>query len=361
MSESVKMPLGGSNGTHEVPVVGLSQVFEECRQVARARIILVTGETGTGKELIAGWLHQNGPRKDKQLVVVNAGAIPDALADSELFGHEKGAFTGAINQRHGLLEHAHEGTIFLDEIGNISLELQAKILRVLEDGMVRQVGSNKAAMSDFHVIAATNKDLGSLVKEGKFREDLLYRLNSVHIKLPPLRARDPNEVYQLAANFADHNESSPCMIDSDAGALIMNYPWPGNVRELKGSIERACMMRVPGSRVITPSQLPEDVRQYIPNDAVGRYFGPPSKTGIANDLVALARMLECGDEGVIEQLVEKHGDIMVFFKAVEAALITDVMRRRENNKTEVAGLLGLNRTTLLAKLKTIAERGLLKE
>lgn len=208
-------------------------------------ITLITGESGTGKEVIASAIHYNSPRKRKSYIPVNMAAIPVDLIESELFGHEKGAFTGADSRRVGKFEEAHEGTIFLDEIGEMPIDLQAKLLRVLQDNKISRVGSNKQIELDIRVIAATNKNLADRVKEGKFREDLMYRLQGFLIHLAPLRERG-NDVILLAKYFLEEfskaNKLQPKILSSQAVEKLLKYTWPGNVRELKSVIERAILM-----------------------------------------------------------------------------------------------------------------------
>jgi two-component system, NtrC family, response regulator AtoC len=208
-------------------------------------ITLITGESGTGKEVVAKAIHYNSPRKRKPFIAVNVAAIPADLIESELFGHEKGAFTGAISKRIGKFEESHEGTIFLDEIGEMAMDLQTKLLRVLQDNRITRLGTNKEIEIDMRVIAATNKNLADRVKEGKFREDLFYRLQGFLIHLAPLRERG-NDIIILAKHFLDafckSNKIQPKSISPAASEHLLNYNWPGNVRELKSTIERAALL-----------------------------------------------------------------------------------------------------------------------
>jgi transcriptional regulator with GAF, ATPase, and Fis domain len=208
-------------------------------------ITLVTGESGTGKEVVAKAIHYNSPRKRNPFIAVNVAAIPADLIESELFGHEKGAFTGAVSKRIGKFEESHEGTIFLDEIGEMAMDLQTKLLRVLQDNKITRLGTNKEISIDMRVIAATNKNLAERVKEGKFREDLFYRLQGFLIHLAPLRERG-NDILILAKSFLEEfcksNKIAPKTISVSAMENLLAYPWPGNVRELKSTIERAALM-----------------------------------------------------------------------------------------------------------------------
>ncbi|HEY9049241.1 MAG TPA: sigma-54 dependent transcriptional regulator [Ohtaekwangia sp.] len=222
------------------------QVLKLIQKVENTNLItLITGESGTGKEVVAASIHYNSPRSRRPFVPVNMAAIPVDLIESELFGHEKGAFTGASYKRIGKFEEANDGTIFLDEIGEMPLDLQAKLLRVLQDSKITRVGSNKEIKLDIRVIAATNKDLGQRVREGKFREDLMYRLQGFLIHLPPLRDRG-NDVIILAKNFltifCKSNKMSLKTISNSAADRLLKHSWPGNVRELKSVIERAALL-----------------------------------------------------------------------------------------------------------------------
>jgi len=235
---------------------GMKKVMATMKKIAPSDItVLIQGETGTGKELVAKAIHELSPRCNKPFIPVNCAAIPKELIESELFGHEKGAFTGAVSSRIGKFQMAHEGTIFLDEIGDMSLDTQAKVLRILEEKELQRVGGTKVIPVDVRIIAATNKDLEKAVSEGKFREDLYYRLNVVSLELPPLRERK-EDIIPLAEYFAAGRVKK---ISSQAKYLLLSYAWPGNVRELKNSIERAVVM---GNReVVQPEDLPYNIGQ----------------------------------------------------------------------------------------------------
>jgi len=232
---------------------------------------LITGENGTGKELVARAIHTLSLRSDKPFVEVNCAAIPEDLIESELFGHEKGAFTGATAQRRGKFDLANEGTLFLDEIGDMSLKTQAKVLRILQERKFERVGGNRTIEVDVRVIAATNKDLSNQMALGQFREDLYYRLNVIPFHVPPLRERR-EDIPLLADHFLAHfccKEGREIKnLDSAATAALMRYPWPGNVRELKNLIERLVIM-VP-TKVITPAQLPLPAMQPLPTGGDGQ-------------------------------------------------------------------------------------------
>ena len=246
-------------------IVGKSDLmlrtFDLVAQVAPSRsTILLQGESGTGKELIAKAIHANSPRKDRPFVPVNTGSMPSDLLESMLFGHVKGAFTSAVSSKKGLFEMADRGTIFLDEIGNMSMETQAKLLRVLQDKRFMHLGGVQEIQVDVRVIAATNSDLRQAVKDGRFREDLYYRLNVITIELPPLRNRK-EDIPMLAQHFllkyCEENERASRSLGPDALRALMDYAWPGNVRELENAIERAVVLSA--HPVITADLLPEDI------------------------------------------------------------------------------------------------------
>src|SRR5215472_2548251 len=219
--------------------------------------VLITGESGTGKELVARTLHERSARRRGPFVAVNCAAIPDTLLESEIFGHERGAFTGALERRQGCFELAHEGTIFLDEIAEMSVALQAKFLRILEDGMVRRLGGRSEIKVDVRVLAATNKDPAQAIRAGTFREDLFYRLNVVSLAMPPLRDRREDIPLLIEAFLEEFNakyDKRITSVDEPALGMLTGQPWPGNVRELRNSIERAAI--VCDGRLITPAHLP---------------------------------------------------------------------------------------------------------
>ncbi len=224
-------------------------IFEQVRQVAKWNTtVLIRGESGTGKELIANAIHYNSPRVNRAFIKLNCAALPDNLLESELFGHEKGAFTGAVNQRKGRFELAHGGTIFLDEIGEINSTFQAKLLRVLQEGEFERVGGIKSLKVDVRVIAATNKNLENEVQAGHFRDDLYYRLNVMSIDMPSLRERaeDIPELARFLVNKIAKNQQRKLSIADNAISLLMRYDWPGNVRELENCLERAAVMSETG-------------------------------------------------------------------------------------------------------------------
>jgi DNA-binding NtrC family response regulator len=304
----------------------MTRVFSLIERVAETdSTVLILGESGTGKELVARTIHFNGPRAEKPLVPVNCGAIPDTLLESELFGHERGAFTGAHATRIGRFELADGGTIFLDEIGDMTQALQVKLLRVLQERCFERVGGAKPIQVDVRVLAATNRDLETAVREGRFREDLYYRLNVIPIVVPPLRDRT-DDIPLLFEHFLDtcnaQKRKAVTGIAPDAMRRLVNYPWPGNVRELENLVERLVILK--GQGTITLEDLP---------DKVVRGDSPmmPVVTFPA-DGVDLNRLLDAFEEDLIQRALKAAGGV----------------------KNRAAQLLRLNRTTLIEKMKKAA-------
>jgi DNA-binding NtrC family response regulator len=238
----------------------MAELFAVIANVANSRSsVLIQGESGTGKELIARAIHFSGSRADKMFVPINCSAIPENLLESELFGHVKGAYTGATEGKKGLFEHADRGTLFLDEIGDLSRALQAKLLRVLEDGRIRRVGDLKELGVDVRILAATNKDIAELIRKGEFREDLFYRLSVIPVIVPPLRDRR-DDIKVLAEHFVKQfgaGKDSGIAFTKEALEILKDYPWPGNVRELKNLVERLSILK-PG-KTIAPEDLPGEM------------------------------------------------------------------------------------------------------
>ncbi len=246
-------------------IIGNSQqmhrIFNILKQISSTTAtVLIIGESGTGKELIARAIHYNGPRKNHPFVALNSAAISETLLESELFGHEKGAFTGALYQRKGRFEYANNGTLFLDEIGDMPLSTQAKLLRVIEDGRIMRVGSNESIKIDARIVAATNKDLGELVKEGKFREDLYFRFNVICLRLPPLRERQ-DDIFLLTDVFIqEFSKKHGKIIEGitpEARKIFFRYNWPGNIRELKNCIES--MVVISQNGFLDLNDIPEHI------------------------------------------------------------------------------------------------------
>lgn len=245
----------------------LNYALEVAAQVANTDLtVLILGESGTGKEVFSSIIHSLSSRKHNPFIAVNCGAIPEGTIDSELFGHEKGSFTGAVDARKGYFETVNGGTIFLDEIGEMPLGTQARLLRVLETGEFIRVGSSKVQKTDVRVIAASNKDLLQLVQLGKFREDLYYRLSTVPIRVPALRDRK-EDIHLLfrkfAADFADKYKTASVQLDEDAKNLLINYPWPGNVRELKNIAEQVSVLSQ--NKIVTAAELSKFLQPYAEN------------------------------------------------------------------------------------------------
>jgi transcriptional regulator with PAS, ATPase and Fis domain len=245
----------------------LARAIDVALQVAPTDIsVLVVGESGTGKENIPKIIHQNSKRKHAPYIAVNCGAIPEGTIDSELFGHEKGSFTGAHDSRKGYFESANGGTIFLDEVGELPMASQARLLRVLENGEIIKVGSSKAQQTDVRIIAATNVNILEAVKQGKFREDLYYRLNTISIQLPPLRKRG-DDIYLLfrkfAADFADQYNTPPIRLTDNAVEILQDYNWPGNIRQLRNFVAQLSVIEE--ERMITADKLQEQ----LPNISTG--------------------------------------------------------------------------------------------
>jgi DNA-binding NtrC family response regulator len=288
----------------------------------RRSTVLITGETGTGKEMVAHALHLASPRAQQTFVPVNCNALPENLLEAELFGHVKGAFTGAIQHRVGRFEQAHRGTLFLDEVGDLPLEIQTKLLRVLQEREFQRVGSSETVRVDVRLIAATNVDLTEKIKQGKFREDLYYRLNVVPIPAPPLRER-LEDIPLLAHHFVEKicaQEDIPLRrLSPETLERLKRYAWPGNVRQLENSVEMAVALS--GEReILYPSDFP------LAN-------APAPRT-------AVAASIETSD---FEQTVGR----------IEKQILEEALRKSGGNKTAAAEMLGLKRTTLAAKLKSL--------
>lgn len=320
--KSLKSELQGTS-QGEIKMVGMSRVFEKCVELAHSVTqsdvtVLLHGETGTGKELIADFIHRNGDRRDKRYIKINCGAIPENLIESELFGYEKGAFTGAETQTIGKFELASGGTIFLDEVGELSLNAQVKLLRVLQDGEIFRVGGAVPVTVDVRVIAATNIDLEDAVAKRNFRLDLFYRLNVFPIYNPPLRER-AEDIPLLVLHFLDvyKNKTKKLIIgiSDDAMELLKNYVWMGNVRELENVLERAVITC--SSRVIRVEDLPENIVEFSRKDS----------------------------NNTIEVEVGSTID------TAERQLISETLRFTSGDKKRAAGLLGITRKTLYRKLK----------
>jgi DNA-binding NtrC family response regulator len=292
-------------------LVGRSQaILEVYKQVARAAAtnvpVLITGETGTGKEQVARSLHQRSPRSAGRFVAVDCGAIAESLMESELFGHARGAFTGASGARRGLFEEATGGTLFLDEIGDIGPKIQSQLLRALQEGEIRRVGESTPIRVDVRIVAATNKDLKSRVADGRFREDLLYRLDVVHLHLPPLRERR-EDIPALVDHFAGLHARGGArpVVTEESMARLVAYDWPGNVRQLENVVARALALNTTG--VLGPADFPEPI-----GDA------PKKLAGLAADMPTLAEL---------NRRYAQHVLTMVGGNKSEAARLLEVDRK----------------------------------
>ena len=328
-------------------IIGKSRVMERLFQLLEtvaptASTILITGETGTGKEIVARAIHHNSPRRAHRFVALNCSAIPETLLEAELFGHVRGAFTGAVGNRQGRLEQAHKGTLFLDEVGTMSAALQMKLLRVLQEREFERVGDSHTTKVDVRVIAATNSDLARLVAEGQFREDLFYRLNVIPVQLPPLRERK-EDIPLLVQHFLEkfqadaqaQGDPSPggksgsgpaarpvaLTVSQQAMRRLMASAWPGNVRQLENAVERAVAFSA-GRTQIDVADLPTDIQ---PEPA----------------LISVVSLPEAGL------------DLDAFVAGIERDLIQRSIVRTGGNKGRAAKLLGLKRTTLVEKLKRL--------
>ena len=287
--------------------------------------VLITGETGTGKELAARAIHELSARRHGSFVPVNCGAIPEELLESELFGHVRGAFTGAVNARQGRFQFAHSGTLFLDEIAEMSPKLQVKLLRVLQERQFEPVGSDSAVQVDVRVVAATNKDLRVAVRDEKFREDLFYRLNVLPLEMPSLREREGDAALLIRHFLAVHclrRQKTVIQIDDEVMAMMERYSWPGNVRELENLVERLVVLNE--DRIVRRTDLPD----YVALNAVPQH--------------QMIAQFALPNEGV---------DIDGFLEKIENGFIQQALQRSRGNKTLAAELLKLNRTTFIERLR----------
>lgn len=324
----------------ESPIIAQSvvmlNVLEQVKVIAPYKInALITGETGTGKELIARAVHQSSPRVKNNFVALNCAAIPEQLLEDELFGHVKGAFTGAQSDRKGRFEQADGGTLFMDEIGDMNLALQAKMLRVLQESEFEKLGSSKTVKVDVRVVAATSQDLDAKIADGSFRADLYHRLNVVHLKVPPLRER-PDDILALSQGllerFCKTAGLPPKKIADEAYHALISYSFPGNVRQLQNAMERAAIFSAAGSEVKL-EHLPEEIRHQtnlfqIPATSQTKSFIPAS----------------IPDEGI------NFSDVV---SQVERELLLQTLDKTGGNKMQAAKLLNMKRTTLVEKIKRL--------
>ena len=365
---------------YELGMIGRSEsmqsVFKLIGQVAATdATALITGESGTGKELVARAICLNGQRSQQQFIAINCAAIPENLLESELFGHEKGAFTGATNQRKGKFEQCDGGTLFLDEIGDMPMQTQIKILRVLQSGTFERIGSNQTITVNVRVIAATNKPLEEAVSRKEFREDLFYRLNVVRIHLPSLRQRR-NDI-PLLVNFflqkiARKSNTSPKSISPDALQCLVNYDWPGNVRELENTMQRAVVVAT-GDAVLTrdlPGEIIRGASKPAPTDPDGNpqpelsndsenessvqtaasegTFGNQGVTSDNSEMDSSQALAKIGE--MLFQWASTDPDLKVL-PAVERELIIQALSRTQGNQVRAAQLLGITRATLRKRIE----------
>ena len=365
----------------------LNQAINVALQVAGTDIsVLINGESGTGKETIPQIIHQNSKRKHNNYIAVNCGAIPEGTVDSELFGHEKGSFTGANESRKGYFEAADNGTIFLDEIAELPLASQARLLRVLENGEYIKVGSSKAQKTNVRILAATNENMFELVKKGKFREDLYYRLNTISISLPPLRERG-DDIFLLfkkfAADFAENYKADPIELNSEAIEVLNNYHWPGNIRQLKNFVAQLSIIEK--NREIDADSLKYHLPKNTPN--VPTIYKDKSKEDLSereilykvlfdmkNDLTELKKItynliidspknnLSNSELEIFKELEQKQESQITVDKTIEIheslslieqerKLIVKALNKHKDRRKDAAKELGISERTLYRKLK----------
>ena len=365
----------------------LNQAINVALQVSGTDIsVLINGESGTGKETIPQIIHQNSKRKHNNYIAVNCGAIPEGTVDSELFGHEKGSFTGANESRKGYFEAADNGTIFLDEIAELPLASQARLLRVLENGEYIKVGSSKAQKTNVRILAATNENMFELVKKGKFREDLYYRLNTISISLPPLRERG-DDIFLLfkkfAADFAENYKADPIELNSEAIEVLNNYHWPGNIRQLKNFVAQLSIIEK--NREIDADSLKYHLPKNTPN--VPTIYKDKSKEDLSereilykvlfdmkNDLTELKKItynliidspknnLSNSELEIFKELEQKQESQIAVDKTIEIheslslieqerKLIVKALNKHKDRRKDAAKELGISERTLYRKLK----------
>jgi DNA-binding NtrC family response regulator len=320
LNEDTELPTGSLEGiVAESPA--MRAVLRDAYRVARSdATILLTGESGSGKEVVAQFIHAHSLRRDKALIPVNCAAIAPSLLASELFGHEKGAFTGAVNRRKGYFREANEGTLFLDEIGDLPLELQPSLLRATETGRITPVGSDKESVVDCRLIAATNHNLEADVAAGRFRQDLFYRINVITIEIPPLRER-PEDIAPLARLFLNRDSTENRRLSRATLQTLASHPWPGNVRELANAMAHVRLLSQ--TDVILPEHLPPAVRK-------------PAGKGESRPCVQ-------ADERIETKTLEQH----------EIEAVTAALRQTGGNRTHAAELLGITRRGLIYKIKRL--------
>ena len=337
---SLNSPL---DNTNEIPkIIGLSEsmqlIYKSIAKIAQTDVeVLILGETGTGKELIAKAIHDNSPRKDESFIAINTGAIPTELLESELFGHEKGSFTGAYNQRIGRFEQASDGTLFLDEIGDMPLDVQTRLLRVLQEGEFFRVGGSKSIKVKTRIITATHKDLNYLVRQNLFREDLLHRINAIKIELPNLQKRK-SDIMELAnyfmIQFSKEFKVPLKSLDDEVKKIFLRYAWPGNIRELQNVCKYLSVMST--DSIITINELPKDLLAKEDNH---------NKSENWEEILESWILKEFNNDS--ENISEKINNVY------ESILIKSALKLSGGNKTEAAKILGWGRNTITNKMKSI--------
>ena len=351
----------------------MNRVLQTVAKISRSEsAVLINGESGTGKELIARAIHRLSARNHKPFIAINCSAIPENLLESELFGHEKGSFTGAHQRHHGVFDRANGGTLFLDEIGDMAPSLQSKLLRVLQEKTFTPVGGKELCRSDVRIIAATHVDLEGAISNGSFRSDLYYRINVLPVRLPALRERS-EDIPLLLNHFIEvsnrmHPQQPACWFSHESAAVLSAQKWPGNIRQLQNLVERLVVMR--GGGTIGIEQLPreytragESQTQAISADfATLRHTGPiriehtgkahpfPSGTSLSslNPRPGTGPMTTPADFGT---LPPEGINLIEFIENLENSLITQALLRTDNNRNQAAKLLGMNRTTLVERIK----------
>jgi len=325
----------------------MERLFDQMKLVAPTRSnVLIVGESGTGKELVANALHRASPRRDQRFLAINCGAIPSDILESELFGHERGSFTGAIGRKIGKFELAHRGTLFLDEISELYPELQVKLLRVLEDRRIMRVGGSELLEVDFRLVAATNKDLEKEIADGRFREDLFYRLKVVTLRIPPLRERRddiPLIAEHYLRSFCKEHGREPKRFTADTVAALQDYPWPGNVRELKNAMESMVVFH--RGDAVEPADLPAEIRAVL--GVEGRAPAPLSPAApSAPAALASAPAAPAGPKTMAD---------------IEREAILSMLERTGGRRVEAARRLDIGLRTLQRKLKDYKDQGYFEE
>ncbi|QDT90218.1 sigma-54-dependent transcriptional regulator [Gimesia algae] len=343
MNIPVALPVGDTKSSKGDQFVGRSpqmlEVFKAIGRVAAENVnVLIRGESGTGKELVARAIYQHSPRSKESFMAVNCAALTETLLESELFGYEKGAFTGADRQRIGKFEQCNGGTIFLDEVGDMSQLTQGKVLRLLQEQRFERVGGNKTIETDVRIIAATNRNLEEMVKAGSFREDLFYRLNGMTISLPPLRQRGDD-----IALLVEHYLNEACFemgrtetegVSSEALELMIQYPWPGNVRELQSVVRQSLLKST--SPIIVPSFLPDELSRRFSTQTASL----EPQTDVVGDDLPLADLRLFVDQRLAQQSTDLYSETL---EAMERYLLTRILNETGGNQTRAAEILGITR------------------